>query len=63
MLENTNNESFFGGGGGFEAFRSHVSFKGYQANGDEKQQGEGRGFITLEKWSDIVYGWPLTRIG
>ena len=36
---------FFGGGGegGLEGSRNDVSFKCFQAKGDEKQQGEGGG--------------------
>jgi hypothetical protein len=32
-----------GGGGGLEGSRNDVSFKGYQAKGDEKRQGEKGG--------------------
>ena len=39
--------------------RNDFSFRGYQAKGDEKRQGEGGGVINLEKWTDVVYGWPL----
>ena len=36
-----------------------ISFRGYQAKGDERRQGDVRGVIKLEKWADVVYGWPL----
>ena len=50
--------------------RNDVSFKGYQAKGDEKRQGEGPSLpllflsplvIKSEKWADVVYEWPLTK--
>ena len=47
------------GGGGLEGSRNDVSFRGYQAKGNEKRQGEGGGVINSEKWADVVYGWPL----
>ena len=42
-----------------EGFKNDVCFEGYQAKGDEKQQGEG--VIKSEKWADVVYGWPLSQ--
>ena len=42
--------------------RNNVSWKGYQAKGDEKRQGEGGGVLKLEKWSDIVYGLLLSNL-
>ena len=43
-----------------EGFRNDVSFKGYQDEGNEKRQEEGRGVIKSGKWADIVYECPLT---
>ena len=51
---------FYVRGGGLEGSRNDVSFRGYQAKGDEKRQRGG--VIKSEKWADVVYGWPLIHL-
>ena len=43
-----------------EVSRNDVFFKDYQPKAMEKQQ--GRGVIKSQKWGNVVYGWPLSKI-
>jgi hypothetical protein len=49
-------KGFFWGGGELKVSRNDVSFKGYQAKGDKKNDKGREGVIKSEYWADLVYG-------